>query len=136
MLSQTFSRLAASFKVQAKALLGAGLLFLAACSPNNPLDPLENKPAPGPNQNPEVIAVTAEPASLAPGQSATITVEALDPDGDALSYSWYASDGEILGNGNAVTFLAGHIPGTAYVDVEVNDGRGGVAGGSVVISIQ
>jgi len=122
--------------VQAKALLGAGLLFLAACSPNNPLNPLEKAPAPGPNQNPTVISVTAEPASLAPGQSATITVEASDPDGDVLSYSWYVSGGKISGNGNKATFLADYTAGTAYVDVEVNDGRGGVAGGSVVISIQ
>lgn len=136
MLSQTFSRLAARFKVQAIALLGAGLLFLAACSPNNPLEPMENAPTPGPNQNPKVIAVTAEPASLRPGQSAMITVTATDPDGDVLNYSWYVNKGAISGEGHKVNFIADNTLGTAYVDVEVKDGRGGVAGGSVLISIQ
>ena len=136
MLSKTFSQLSASFKVQAKALLGAGLLFLAACSPNNPLDSLENEPTPRSNQNPKVTSVTAEPASLTLGQSATVTLAASDPDGDALSYSWSARGGKISGYGNKATFLADYTAGTAYVTVEVKDDRGGSASGSVMIKIE
>jgi hypothetical protein len=86
------------------------------------------------NQNPVVTSVTANPASLAPGASSTITVVASDPNNDTLIYTYAATNGTVSGSGATATFLAGNA-GTASVSVTVADGRGGTANGSTNISI-
>jgi hypothetical protein len=53
---------------------------------------------------------------------------ASDPDGDALTYEWSATNGTIVGNGLSATWsraiLFGNV-GTGIVTVIVSDGRGG-----------
>jgi len=129
MLFQNFSRLTAKFA----ALLVMSVLFLTACS--SPVDS-ETTIEPKPNQNPKVVSVIAEPASLSPSGQSQITVTATDPDNDELTYSYELSSGKISGSGKAVTFTAGTVPGTAYINVKVTDTRGGTAGGYVMITIR
>jgi Bacterial Ig domain len=86
------------------------------------------------NQNPVVTSVTANPVSLAPGASSTITVVASDPNNDSLTYTYAATNGTVSSSGATATFLAGNA-GTASVSVTVSDGRGGTANGSTNISI-
>jgi hypothetical protein len=87
------------------------------------------------NQNPVISSVTANPTSLAPGASSTITVVASDPNGDSLTYTYSGTNGTVSGTGATATFLAGSAAGTATVSVIVNDGRGGIVTGSVNVTI-
>jgi hypothetical protein len=63
--------------------------------------------------------------------SAVTTVKisaAVDPDGDALSYSWSASNGSIVGHGLTATWqrkVSGHAVQNGDVVVTANDGHGG-----------
>ncbi len=89
----------------------------------------------GINQPPVISSLTAEPQSLPPGGSSTITVVASDPDGDPLSFSWSASGGSISGSGAQVTWTAPEVAGTYTVTVTVSDGKGGSDSASVSISV-
>lgn len=42
----------------------------------------------GPNQSPQISSVIANPSGLSYGGSTTIKCIAVDPDGDAVDYSW------------------------------------------------
>jgi hypothetical protein len=66
------------------------------------------------------------------GVTTKITIDASDPDGDVLHYSWTCSNGTITGNGPSGTWRRALkdnnnalVPGTATVTV--TDGRGGEA---------
>jgi len=80
---------------------------------------------PAPNQAPAITGLSASPASVAPGDSSTITCVATDPDGDTLTYDWSASDGTISGTGSIVNWVAPGWEGTFIISVTVDDGRGG-----------
>lgn len=87
------------------------------------------------NQNPQITSVTADPSTLGPGASSTITCIANDPDGDAVNYTWEADEGNITGVGNKVTWFAPNKSGTFNVRVIVNDGNGGKAQSNVGITV-
>lgn len=53
---------------------------------------------PGSNRAPEVRTVTISPPTVGPGGSATIRVEAVDPEGDALFYRYSAEAGTVTPN--------------------------------------
>ena len=108
-------------------LLLAVTLMLSNCSD----DVME----PQPNQSPQITSVTAAPLSLAPGQTATVTVVASDPDGDNLSYSYTAVGGTVTGNTATALFTAGPNAGNAAVTVLVSDGQGGSVNGSVSLNV-
>jgi hypothetical protein len=113
-------------RIQTWTLVLLGLAILAGCG----------KDPASPNQNPAIASITADPGTLIPGGTASITVTATDPDGDPLTYSYTATGGTITGNGPAATFTAGNTPGPASVVVTVTDGRGGVATASTALTIQ
>lgn len=107
------------------ALVIVALVTTTACCPavNNP---------------PVVTSLTAEPTSVAPGASSTITCVASDPDGDPLTYAWtYAgpSSGSIPGTGSTITWVAPDAEGTYTISVTVDDGRGGTATGSCYVTV-
>jgi len=71
------------------------------------------------------------------GESVNVRVQASDPDGDPLTYSWTATGGRIEGTGTEVRWnSAGTTPGTYTVTVRVDDGRGGTATCSVDIRVE
>jgi hypothetical protein len=116
-MHQTFTKLFGLFFLS---------IFLAACT---------STPTPTPNKVPTITSVTANPISLAPGASSTITVVASDGDNDSLTYTYSATNGTVSGTGATATFLAGSVPGTANITVTVNDGRGGTANSSTNLTI-
>lgn len=61
-----------------------------------------------------------------------VTCEAVDPDGDTLSFDWQASEGTISGVGREVTWLVPAKPGRYVIKVIVSDSREGKTSGSVV----
>jgi len=60
---------------------------------------------------------------------------ASDPDGDQLGYIWSASAGEIIGDADAVTWVATPYEGSYGVAVTVLDGRGGEAMDYVTLAV-
>jgi hypothetical protein len=75
------------------------------------------------NHEPAIAGLEAR-ERVVPNGRCEITCVASDRDGDALSYSWSASGGNISGTGPAVNWTAPELPGSYEVTVTVADGRG------------
>ncbi len=79
--------------------------------------------------------LTADPTSIEVNGTTTITVDAVDPDGDTLTYNWSATDGTIDGTGNSVTYTAPATLGTYTITVVVSDEHGGSATENINITV-
>jgi predicted secreted protein len=88
-----------------------------------------------PNQPPTIIGLVADPASLYPGDGATVSCEAADLDGDTLSYAWEYTGGALQGAGSTVTWIAPSVANTYTVKVVVSDSKGGSVNQSVAIIV-
>lgn len=90
------------------------------------------------NQAPSVSTMTAQPQTASPGGTVTVEADSRDPDGDSLDYEWtIPSNWTKSGSGSQVTLTA---PDTydesGLVRVDVEDGFGGQASGSVLVSTE
>jgi hypothetical protein len=83
-----------------------------------------------------VIADLAAPDRVLPSGRCQITCDASDRDGDALSYNWSASAGDISGTGAAVNWTAPEPAGFYNVTVTVTDSRGGEVMQQVSIEVR
>jgi len=88
-----------------------------------------------PNQNPDVASLVADPNEVLPGGRSTITCIATDPDGEELSYTWSASDGNISGVGDTATWFAPKKGGAFEIAVLVSDGKGGESTSGVSVTV-
>ncbi|HMK74527.1 MAG TPA: PIG-L family deacetylase, partial [Myxococcaceae bacterium] len=81
--------------------------------------------------------IVSSAGTLEAGQTATLTVQAFDLDGDPISYQWSSDGGSISGNGASVVFTAPSVSQTTLVTVtaQISDGRGGTAQTSQFISV-
>ncbi|NLC55998.1 MAG: PKD domain-containing protein, partial [Armatimonadetes bacterium] len=75
------------------------------------------------NEPPVIRGWTVTPDPVPPGNTAQISIEAHDPDGDALTYSWSAAAGTLSGSGATVTWTAPNTEGTYSVTVSVKDAK-------------
>jgi hypothetical protein len=115
-----------------KAALAGIVLFLSAC-----VQPEVTDFASGPNSNPIIKSLTAEPPKGRVGQIVTLTVEAEDPDGDELSYGWYMTAGDIYREGPVVSYVVTYCcVGINSVTVTVKDGRGGTATKTIDVEVR
>ena len=87
------------------------------------------------NHPPQLVSLTADPVTVGPGETATITASATDPDGDVLSYSWEIAAGQIEGTGSQVVWTAPNTSGNHSVMCVVSDGGGESDSGSVPIEV-
>lgn len=81
----------------------------------------------GGNHEPVIQNISVNPEIVEIGQKAIITVNAMDPDGDPLTYVWAVSNGKIAGGPSqqsTVTYEAPNIPGDVVLRVIVRDGSG------------
>jgi outer membrane protein OmpA-like peptidoglycan-associated protein len=86
-------------------------------------------PPPPPNHAP-VAACSVNPASVyaGSGDSVAVHVNASDPDGDPLTYSYSATGGAVEGTGpDARWNSSGVAVGSYTVNAKVDDGKGGTA---------
>jgi hypothetical protein len=88
-----------------------------------------------PNTDPTVSSLIANPPTVGPSGSSTLTCTATDVDGDPLTYTWSATGGSISGTGSTVTWVAPAAENTYTITVEVADGRGGTDTDSVNIEV-
>ena len=99
------------------------LFSIVAC-----VQPDVNETATGPNSNPVITGLKAEPPATNVGEIVTLTAEAGDPDDDRLEFEWYMTAGDLVGNGSIVRYVATYCcAGINTVRVTVKDGRGGSA---------
>jgi hypothetical protein len=88
------------------------------------------------NHQPIITSLEAKAEWTVPLGSLQVTCIASDPDGDALSYDWSASAGELSGDGDTVTWVAPTSEGSYSVAVTVTDGRGAEVMDHVAITVR
>jgi hypothetical protein len=88
------------------------------------------------NQLPVIssLSLTTQ-GEINPGATAQIECDATDPDEDELSYTWSADGGTIYGAETDIAWIAPEAPGTYTINVEVSDGRDGIATGQLTITV-
>ncbi len=79
------------------------------------------------NDSPVINSVTLNPTTIQVEETATITVDASDPEGDSLIYAYSVSNGSISGTGNNATYTAPSSTGTYTIEVTVSDGSNNVS---------
>ncbi|MFZ2356977.1 MAG: cohesin domain-containing protein, partial [Candidatus Omnitrophota bacterium] len=90
------------------------------------------------NRSPQISSgPLSTPATINENQTAQISVTAVDPDGDNLTYQWQAAGGTITGSGATVTYNPPDVSAqTAYtVNLTIDDSRGGTAAASVSVTV-
>jgi outer membrane protein OmpA-like peptidoglycan-associated protein len=87
---------------------------------------------------PPTISCSAEPSTVQPGQSSTITSTASSPDNRPLTYNYTTSGGTLSSNGGATTQVdtTGVQPGTITVNCGVSDDRNLTASSTTNITVQ
>ena len=77
------------------------------------------------NNPPQINSITTDPVFITVGTTTTITVDASDPEGDALSYIWTVALGDIIGSGNQVKYTAAYCcVGVNTIHIEIKDSKG------------
>jgi outer membrane protein OmpA-like peptidoglycan-associated protein len=85
---------------------------------------------------PPTISCSANPSTINPGDSATITAEGVSPQNRPLTYSYSATEGSVSGNGNTATLsTAGAAPGTITVTCNVVDDKGQTASSTTNVTL-
>ena len=101
-----------------------------------PAKPAEPKPEPIAANRPPSIRARCEPCTVEAGNSATLSAEATDPDGDTLTYRWSVSAGSLSDRASArAPWTAPPQEGTVIATVEVEDGRGARATDAVTLTV-
>ncbi len=85
---------------------------------------------------PPTISCSANPSTVTPGQSATITSQGVSPQNRPLTYSYSATAGSISGNTATATLdTTGVAPGTITVTCNVVDDKGQTASTTTTVSV-
>ena len=111
-------------------LMVAAVLLMGVTAPASPTSSGEGAP-----NRPPVVRARCAPCSIPVGQTATVTADARDPDGNRLKYKWSAPAGSLKKASKQETiFTAPMVEGPVFVTVRVDDRKGAIA--SDVITIQ
>ncbi|HZY63719.1 MAG TPA: hypothetical protein VFE38_14455 [Edaphobacter sp.] len=85
---------------------------------------------------PPTVSCSANPSTINPGDSSTITAEGVSPQNRPLTYSYSATEGTVSGNGNTATLsTAGAAPGTVTVTCNVVDDKGQTASATTTVTL-
>jgi outer membrane protein OmpA-like peptidoglycan-associated protein len=86
--------------------------------------------------DPPTVTLTVAKNAILQGDNTMARANAVDPDGDKLTYSWTSTCGKIDGNADSAKFDAtGLAPGKCTVTVTVSDGRKHQASASSEIAV-
>jgi outer membrane protein OmpA-like peptidoglycan-associated protein len=100
-----------------------------------PPPPPPPPPAPADNRPPAVRA-RCEPCTVEIGRTSTVTADATDPDGDALSYRWSTAAGTLTNPSDRQSpWTAPMQEGPVPVTIEVRDSKGATATDAVTIQV-
>ena len=85
---------------------------------------------------PPTINCSANPGTIKPGETSTITAAGVSPQNRSLTYSYAASAGTVAGNGASATFASTGAPtGTASITCNVSDDKGQTATANTSVTI-
>jgi outer membrane protein OmpA-like peptidoglycan-associated protein len=105
-------------------------VYVAPAPPPPPPPPAP----PAPQNRPPTVKARCEPCVVEVGRTSTVTADANDPDGDALTYKWSAPTGSFANPAERQTiFTCPTTPGSVPVSVAVTDGKGGSASDQITI---
>jgi len=85
---------------------------------------------------PAIRSLTAAPAHLNPSETTTLACDAVDANGDALTFTWDAAGGVFTGSGPTVAWRAPETEGTYVIGCTVDDGFGGTDSATVTVSVR
>jgi len=86
---------------------------------------------------PPTVSCSANPTTIKPGDTSTITATGVSPQNRPLTYSYSASAGSVSGTGNSATFSSAGAPtGTATVTCTVTDDKGQTASATAPVTIE
>ena len=82
------------------------------------------------------MRAACDPCTVEVGKTSTVSADAQDPDGDALTYAWRAAAGSVTSATNRQTpWTAPMTEGPVTLTVTVNDGKGGTASATTTITV-
>jgi outer membrane protein OmpA-like peptidoglycan-associated protein len=85
---------------------------------------------------PPTVSCSANPTTVAPGDSSTITASGMSPQNRPLTYSYSASAGTVSGNASTATLsTAGAAPGSITVTCNVVDDKGQTASSTTTVTV-
>ena len=85
---------------------------------------------------PPTISCSANPTTVAPGDSATVTASGMSPQNRPLTYSYSSSAGTVSGNAATATLsTAGAAPGSITVTCNVVDDKGQTASSTTTVTV-
>jgi hypothetical protein len=86
---------------------------------------------------PPTISCSANPSTIKPGETSTITATGLSPQNLPLTYSYSATAGTVSGNGTSATYSSAGAPtGTSTVTCTSTDSKGQVATATTSVTIE
>jgi hypothetical protein len=86
---------------------------------------------------PPTITCSANPATIKPGETSTITCQGVSPQNRPLTYSYTASAGSVSGSGTTAEFSSTGAPtGEVQITGTVNDDKGHSATGNTSVTIE
>ena len=97
---------------------------------------LQSAPTSNVNTPPVIQAVTPATDRIAPFDLCTVVCDAVDVDGDPLTYTWVTNQGDIFGEGASIEWGAPTNEGLFTLSVTVDDGRGGTAERSTSLRVK
>jgi outer membrane protein OmpA-like peptidoglycan-associated protein len=93
-------------------------------------------PSPPPVNRPPTVRARCEPCTVEVGKISTLTADAQDPDGDALTYRWTTPAGTIQTPADRQTrWTAPQQEGPVPVTITVDDGKSGTAAAAVTVQV-
>jgi hypothetical protein len=85
---------------------------------------------------PPTVSCSANPSTVAPGDSSTITATGMSPQNRPLTYSYSSSAGTVSGSTSTATLsTAGAAPGTITVTCNVVDDKGQTASATTTVTV-
>ena len=85
---------------------------------------------------PPTLSCSANPSTVAPGDSSTITASGVSPQNRPLTYSYSSSAGSVSGNNSTATLTTtGAAPGTITVTCNVVDDKGQTASATTTVTV-
>ncbi len=85
---------------------------------------------------PPTISCSANPDTIKPGETSTITATAVSPQNRPLTYSYSASAGSVTGSGTTAEFSSSGAPtGAVQITCNVSDDKGHSVSGNTTVNI-
>jgi len=86
---------------------------------------------------PPTISCTANPSTIKPGETSTITSTAVSPQNRPLTYSYTSTSGSVSGSGASAEFSSAGAPtGSVGITCNVADDKGHTASGNTSVTIE